>query len=79
MYKKKKKYLRSSHVDGKCEIACFHVETQPANAKNGGKIVVILAVHVTRIRDAKSLNCNRFLARETVQPVLSASSSAIGF
>ena len=39
MYKKKrKKYLRSSHVDGKREIACFQVET--ANAKNGGKIVV---------------------------------------
>ena len=26
MYEKKmKKYLRSSHVDGKREIACFHV------------------------------------------------------
>ena len=24
---KKEKYLRSSHVDGKREIACFHVET----------------------------------------------------
>ena len=23
----RKKYLRSSHVDGKREIACFHVET----------------------------------------------------
>ena len=23
--KKRKKYLRSSHVDGKREIACFHV------------------------------------------------------
>ena len=28
MYKKRrKKYLRSSHEDGKREIACFHVET----------------------------------------------------
>ena len=28
MYKKKpKKYLRCSHLDGKREIACFHVET----------------------------------------------------
>ena len=33
-----KKYLRSSHVDGKREIACFHVK--PVNVKNGGKIVV---------------------------------------
>ena len=24
---KRKKYLRSSHVDGKSEIGCFHVET----------------------------------------------------
>ena len=38
--KKRKEYLRSSHVDGKSEIACFHLERQPANMKNGGKIVV---------------------------------------
>ena len=42
VYKKtRKKYLRSSHVDSKQEIASFHVETatgnrQPSNAKNGG-------------------------------------------
>ena len=29
--KKRKKYLRSSHVDGKREIACFQVETATAN------------------------------------------------
>ena len=61
MYKKKrKKYLRSSHVDGKREIACFHVETASATGKrekwreNRGH-VVIFAVRVSRIRDAKSL------------------------
>ena len=48
MYKKKrKKYLLSSHVDGKREITCFHVET--ATAKNGGKIVVTWSLfHVIR-------------------------------
>ena len=41
MYKKKrKKYLRSSHIDGKCEIPVFTKKRQKANAKNGGKIVV---------------------------------------
>ena len=58
---RRKKYLRSSHVDGKREIGCFHVENkrQPANAKNGGKIVVIFAVRVSRMRDVKSLYYNR--------------------
>ena len=59
MYKKKrKKYLRSSHVDGKREIACFHVETATGKhekwRENRGH-VVIFAVRVSRIRDAKSL------------------------
>ena len=31
MYKKRKKYLRSSHVGGKREIACSHVETGTGN------------------------------------------------
>ena len=32
MYKKKrKKYLHISHVDGKREISCFHVETATSN------------------------------------------------
>ena len=57
MYKKKrKKYLRSSHLDGKRKITYFHAET--ANAKNGGENrghVVIFDVRVSRIRDAKSL------------------------
>lgn len=42
-YRKKyrNKYLRSSHVDGKREIACFHIEIATGNRqKNGGKIVV---------------------------------------
>ena len=56
--KKRKEYLHSSHVDGKSEIACFHLERQLANAKNGGKIVVtwsFFAVRVSCIRNAKSL------------------------
>ena len=58
MYKKKrKKYLRSSHVDGKREIACFHVETATDKREkwpeNRGH-VVIFAVRVSRIGDAKS-------------------------
>ena len=55
---KRKKYLRSSHVDGKREIACFHVETATGKREkwreNRGH-VVIFAVRVSRIRDAKSL------------------------
>ena len=35
-----KKYLSSYHVDGKREIACFHVETTTDKRENGGKIVV---------------------------------------
>ena len=61
MYKKKrKKYLRiiSSHVAGKREIACFHVETATGKREkwreNRGH-VVIFAVRVSRIRDDKSL------------------------
>ena len=78
---KRKKYLRSSHVDGKREIACFYVETQPATGKRekwreSRGHVINFAVRISRIRDAKSLYCNRFLARETLQPVLSAGSSA---
>ena len=56
--KERKKYLRSSHVDGKREIACFHVETATGKREkwreNRGH-VVIFAVRVSRIRDAKSL------------------------
>ena len=56
---KRKKYLRSSHVDGKREIGCFHVETAtgPKREKwreNRGH-VVIFVVRVSRERDAKSL------------------------
>ena len=48
MYKKKrKKYLRSSHVDGKREIACFHVETATGNRdkwrENRGHVVIVLS------------------------------------
>ena len=53
--------------DGKCEIACFHVETatgnrQPATGKHekwreNRRHVVIFAVRVSRVRDAKSLYC----------------------
>ena len=57
--KKRKQYLRSFHVDGKREIASFHIETrQPANAKNWRENrghVFIFAVRISRIRDAKSL------------------------
>ena len=36
--KYRKKYLRSSHLDGKREIACFHVETATGNwQKMAGK------------------------------------------
>ena len=55
--KKRKNYLRSSHVDDKRETACFHVE--PATGKrekwreNRGH-VAIFAVRVSRMRDAKS-------------------------
>ena len=52
------KYLRSSLVDGKHEIACFHVETATGKREkwreNRGH-VVIFAVRVSCIRDAKSL------------------------
>ena len=59
MYKeKRKKYLRSSHVDGKREITCFHLETATGKREkwleNRGH-VVIFAVRISRIRDAKSL------------------------
>ena len=59
MYKKKrKKYLHSSHVDGKREMACFHVETATGKREkwleNRGH-VVIFSVRVSRIRDAESL------------------------
>ena len=59
MYKKRrKKYLRSSHEDGKREIACFYEETATGKREkwreNRGH-VVIFAVRVSRIRDAKSL------------------------
>ena len=52
MYKKeRKKYLRSSHVDGKREIPCFHVETATGKREkwreNRGH-VVIFAVRVSR-------------------------------
>ena len=61
MYKKKrKKYLRSSHIDGKREIACFHVETATGKREkwreNHG-YMVIFAVYISRICDAKSLYC----------------------
>ena len=56
--KKRKKYLRSSHVDGKREIACLHVVTATGKREkwreNIGH-VVIFAVRVSRIRDAISL------------------------
>ena len=56
--KKRKKYLRSSHVDGKRKIACFHVETVTGNREkwreNRGH-VVIFAVRVSRIPDARHL------------------------
>ena len=64
MYKKKrKKYLRSSHVDGKREVACFHVETATGKREkwreNRGHVVIFavrdFAFHVQCIRDAKSL------------------------
>ena len=48
----------SSHVDGKREISCFHEETATGNREkwreNRGH-VVIFAVRVSRIGDAKSL------------------------
>ena len=56
--KKRKKYLRSSHVDGKREITCFHVETATGKRekwRENRDHVVIFAVCVPRIRDAKSL------------------------
>ena len=60
MYKRKEEeeeILRSSHVDGKREIACFHVETATGKREkwreNRGH-VVIFATRVSRIRDAKS-------------------------
>ena len=60
MYKKKKmtKYLRSSHVDGKRENSLFsrrNGNQQPANAKNGGKIVVTWSFLPFAFHDAKSL------------------------
>ena len=56
MYKKKRqKYLHSSHVDGKREIACFHVETATGKWREKRGHVVIFAVRVSRIRDAKPL------------------------
>ena len=59
MYKKKrKKYLTSSYVDSKREIACFHVETAIGKRENWRENrghLVIFAVHVPRVRDAKSL------------------------
>ena len=62
MDKKEKKYLRSSHLDSKREIACFHVETVTGNREkwreNRGH-VVIFAVRVSRLRDAKSLFFSR--------------------
>ena len=54
---RRKKYLRSSHVDCKREIACFHVETATGKREkwreNRGH-VVIFAVRVSLIRDAIS-------------------------
>ena len=57
--KKRKKYLiRSSHGDGKREIACSDVETATGKhekwRENRGH-VVIFTVRVSRMRDAKSL------------------------
>ena len=61
-------YLRSSHVDGKREIACFHVETATGKRekwRENRSHVVIFAVRVSRIRDAKSLYCGMtFLVEE---------------
>ena len=56
MYLKKEDILTySSHVDGKREIACFHVETATGKREkcreNRGH-VVIFAVRCSRIRDA---------------------------
>ena len=54
----RKKYLNTPHVDGKREIACFHVEMATGKREiwreNRGH-VVIFAVRVSRIRDTKSL------------------------
>ena len=59
MYKKKgKKCLRSSHVDGKRKIACFYVETATGKREKWRENrvhVVIFAVRVSPLRDAKSL------------------------
>ena len=59
MYKKKKEERtreQLSHVDGKREIACFHIETATAKREkwreNRGHVVIFA---VSRIRDAKSL------------------------
>ena len=50
--KKRKKYLCSSHVDGKREIACFFVETATGKSEkwreNRGH-VVIFAVRISRL------------------------------
>ena len=56
-----KKYLRSSHVDGKREIGCFHVKTAIGGRqtrKMAGKSWSRghFAVRVSRIRDAKTLS-----------------------
>ena len=53
-----KKYLRSSHVDGKREIACFHVEKATGKRENWRENrghVVFFAARVSRIFDARSL------------------------
>ena len=55
---KRKKYLRSSHVEGKREIACFHVETATGGRqtrKMAGKSWSRGHFVVSRVRDAKSL------------------------
>ena len=54
---KKEEILRSSDVDGKREIACFHVDTatgKRAKWRENQSHVVTFAVRVSRIRDAKS-------------------------
>ena len=76
MYKKNRKklfnYLRSSHVDGKREIACFHVEKakgKPEKWRENRGHVVIFAVRVSRIRDAKSLYYLRNPAVKQCKPL----------
>ena len=65
--KKRKKYLLSSHVDDKREIACFHVETATGKRvkwrENRGHVVIFAVRKVSRIRDAKSLYCLETILR----------------